>query len=394
MCQQRNPVGKKTAYTIAGYGEMIMDGPRMDAYFRALQQLVRPGCTVIDIGCGTGIFSLLACQLGAGQVHAIEPGDAIEVARTIAADNGCMDRIAFYHKLSMDVILEKKADVIISDLRGILPLFQFHIPSVIDARKRLLVSDGTMIPRKDMLWAALVEAPDLYKSCREPWLRNNFNLDMHAGRPFVINSFRKANLKPEQVLVQPGCWGTLDYESIEDPNMRGSLSWEVEKTVTAHGFAAWFDTILGDGIGFSNAPGQPELIYGQAFFPWAEPVKLMRGDNVSLHIQADLIGDDYSWKWDTRIVNGQDPQKVRAEFKQSTFYGQPLSLANLRKKASNFVPDLADKGKMDLFILNLMDGGRTLEEIAVKVKDSFPDRFKDWREALTRVGELSQKYSR
>jgi len=387
-------VGKATGYSIAGYGGMIMDGPRMDAYARALQQAVRPGCTVLDIGTGTGIFSLLACQFGAGHVHAVEPDDVIEVARTMAADNGCKDRITFHRKLSPEVILENKADVIISDLRGILPLFQFHIPAIIDARQRLLVSGGTMIPRKDTLWAALVKSPSLYKSCLEPWLTNKFSLDMHAGQPFVVNNFRKTNLKPQQVLGEPRCWATLDYKTIRDVNIRGEMSWNIEKGVTAHGFVAWFDTILGEGIGFSNAPGQPQLIYGQAFFPWPEPVKLQRGDSVSIQIRADLVGEDYNWKWNTRIVNEQDRHTVKAEFKQSTFYGQPLSSASLRKQASNFVPDLEDKGKVDLFILNLMDGSRTLEEIAMVVKNRFPDIYKNWLDALTRVGELSKKYSR
>jgi protein arginine N-methyltransferase 1 len=387
-------MGNRTAYSIAGYGEMIMDGPRMEAYSQALQKAVRQGCTVLDVGCGTGIFSLLACRFGAGHVYAIDPGDAIEVARAIAADNGCKDRITFYQKLSTAVMLEKKADVMVSDLRGILPLFQSHIPSIVDARQRLLILGSTLIPRKDTLWAALVSAPDQYKSCLEPWQRNDFDLDMQAGRPFVINSFRKVNLKAEQLLVQPRCWGTLDYATVHDPNIRCELNWKIEHEAAAHGFVAWFDTILGEGIGFSNAPGQPKLIYGQAFFPWVEPVKLQQGDSVSMHIQAALVGDDYSWKWDTRIVNGHDPQAVKAEFTQSTFYGKPLSAANLRKKASNFAPDLEDRGKVDLFILNQMDGSSTVEEIAIKVKESFPDIFKDWRDALTRVGELSQKYSR
>jgi protein arginine N-methyltransferase 1 len=387
-------MGRAKGYRIAGYGDMIRDTTRMDAYIRALQQAVRPGCTVLDIGSGTGIFSLLACRLGAGHVHAVEPDDAIQVARTMAADNGCEDRITFYQKLSTEVILQKKAEVLISDLRGSLPLFEFHIPAIIDARQRLLVSGGTMIPQADSLWAALVAAPDLYKFYTEPWLKNNLGLKMHAGQPFVVNSFRKVNLKLEQVLVQPRCWATLDYEIIQDPNIRGELTWNIENTCTAHGLAVWFDTILQEDIGFSNAPGQPELIYGQLFFPWAEPVELQPDDSVSISIRADLIGDDYNWKWDTRIVNGQERQTVKAEFKQSTFYGQPLVPANLRKQASKFVPNLEENGKVDLFILNLMDGSRTLEEIALKVKDRFSDKYKDWPEALNRARELSGKYSR
>jgi predicted RNA methylase len=58
---QDSQMGKAKGYRIAGYGDMIRDTTRMDAYIRALQQAVRPGCTVLDIGSGTGIFSLLAC---------------------------------------------------------------------------------------------------------------------------------------------------------------------------------------------------------------------------------------------------------------------------------------------------------------------------------------------
>mgnify|MGYP001184895145 CR=1 FL=1 len=72
---------------------MIADRVRMDAYVRALRQAVVPGSVVIDIGTGTGIFAMLACQFGARRVYAIEPDDAIQVAREIAAANGFADRI-------------------------------------------------------------------------------------------------------------------------------------------------------------------------------------------------------------------------------------------------------------------------------------------------------------
>jgi protein arginine N-methyltransferase 1 len=82
-------------YSIADYGAMIADHGRMDAFVRALGRAVKPGAVVVDIGTGTGIFALLACRFGARRVYAIEPSDAIQVAREIAAANGCADRIEF-----------------------------------------------------------------------------------------------------------------------------------------------------------------------------------------------------------------------------------------------------------------------------------------------------------
>lgn len=204
---------------------MITDRARMDAYFQALQQVVRPGCVVLDIGAGTGIFSLLACQFGAGHVHAVEPNDAIQVARESAAANGFGDRITFHQTISTAITLPQRADVIISDLRGVLPLLQHHIASVADARQRLLKPDGALIPQRDTLWAALIENAELYTAYEEPWLRNNYSLDMRAGQPLVVNTWRKVNAKPEHLLVASQQWAALDYRAITETNVSGELKW-------------------------------------------------------------------------------------------------------------------------------------------------------------------------
>jgi protein arginine N-methyltransferase 1 len=52
---------------------------------------MKPGSVVVDIGTGVGILAVLACHYGA-HVPAMEPDDAIEVAREIAATR-CGDRI-------------------------------------------------------------------------------------------------------------------------------------------------------------------------------------------------------------------------------------------------------------------------------------------------------------
>ena len=47
-------------YTLGGYGQMMADRVRMDAYAAALEQAVRPGCVVLDVGTGTGMMALIA----------------------------------------------------------------------------------------------------------------------------------------------------------------------------------------------------------------------------------------------------------------------------------------------------------------------------------------------
>jgi protein arginine N-methyltransferase 1 len=118
-----------TGYRLSGYGGMITNKPRMEAYAQALKQVVTPESNVLDIGAGTGIFSLLACQLGARHVDAVEPDEAIKAAEVNAAANGCQDRITFHQGLSTSITLPEPADIVVSDLRSVLPLFQQHDPA-------------------------------------------------------------------------------------------------------------------------------------------------------------------------------------------------------------------------------------------------------------------------
>ncbi len=377
---------------------MIADRVRMDAFTKALRQAIKPDSVVLDIGTGTGIFALLACQFGARRVYAIELDDAIQVARQIAVANGYGDRIEFIQALSTKVTLPERADVLVSDIGGMLPWFQKHIPSIVDARNRLLAPDAILIPAKDTAWAAVVEAHDLYSELTAPWDENHYRFDMQAARQIVTNTWRKARITADQLLTEARCWATLDYSTVENADISAKVTWTAARAGTGHGLGVWFDRVVSEDIYLSNAPGAPEttspkLIYGHAFFPWSAPVSITSGDTVSVSICADLIGDDYIWRWDTCVLAQGDPQQVKADFKQSSFFGAPLSVTRLQKRRASHVPDLDENGEIDRFILGSMDGETALGEIARRVSERFSDRFPRWEEALTRVGKVSQKYS-
>lgn len=380
-------------YSVSSYGRMIADRVRTDAYIRALKQVVNPTSVVLDIGTGIGIFAMVASQLGVKRVYAVETDDAIELAREIANANDFTDQITFIHDFSNNISLPEPADVIISDLHGVLPLCGRLIPSIADARKRLLAPGGVIIPRSETLWMSLVEAPDSYAYHTVPWGDEVYGLNMEAAQRVVANTWRKLTFKPDQLLAPPKCWATLDYYAIENPNITGDVSWTVEQPRTAHGIAVWFDSTLIEGVSFSNAPDESVLIYGNAFFPLLKPLSLNPGDVVSIRLSANLVNDDYVWRWETRVQQANGEKRPRADFKQSTISGRPLSAQRLRKRATTHVPHLNEQGEIEKFVLTAMDGNTSLEEIARQLTGCFPDRFADWNEALDVAGEVSTKYS-
>jgi len=372
---------------------MIGDRGRMEAYTQALKQSVTPDSVVLDIGTGTGIFALLACQLGAKKVYAIETNPAIEIGKPAAVANGYRDKIEFIQDLSTNVKLPELADVIISDLRGVLPLFQQHIGSLADARTRLLRPGGVLIPQQDNIWVSVVEAPNLWNRINDPWDKYCYSFNMDAAKKNVNNIWGKGWVMPSQLLVQPQLWATLDYRTIENPNVGNQMIFEPSRSGTAHGLSVWFDATLIEGVGFSTAPGMPELIYGTAFFPFLEPVEIRLGDTISVNLQANLVNNSYIFRWDTQVWEQGKESQCKAQFKQSTFFAQSLSPQQLRKQAGNFVPQLNQEGKIAQLVLESMGQGKSVSEIAGVLMEQFPGAFSTPKEALTRVGQLSTVYS-
>ena len=303
-------------YGLTDYCAMVADPVRMDAYRRALERAVTPDSVVLDLGTGIGVFAVLARRYGARRVFAVEPGDVVRLAERIAEDSGVADGIEFIQEMSTRITLPERADVMISDLRAVLPLFQHHIPSIVDARKRLLEPGAVLIPLRDTLWAAVVNAPDTYRKLTRPW-GDELGVDMQATHPVLTQMSRRIVARPDQLVTEPRCWATLEYATIESPNVRCALEWTVTQPAAAHGVLLWFDTVLAEGIGFSNAPGGAETIYGNEFFPFPSEIALEPGDAIRVELAADLVMDRYVWRWSTRVVGAGSDAAVKASFQQT-----------------------------------------------------------------------------
>lgn len=381
-------------YDLAGYGKMIQDRIRTSAHHQALARAIKPGNVVVDLGAGTGLFTLHACRLGAKLVHAIEPNPIIQVAREIVQANGFSDRVAFHQAMSFDVELPQPANVVVTDPRGVLPLKERAIPTIIDARRRLLKPGGVLIPQQDTIWAALVEAPGIYhKNYDNAWRSDNDGFDMEAARHRTINGFGRHNLELDQLLSKPVCWLRLDFRVIERASAGGRVQFAVKRPGTAHGFALWFDSELIDGVSISNCPGQPRLIYGQLFFPFQEPLSVLPNQTITVDLRADPIGDDYIWQWTTYTTSAASPEKIERLYHQSSLFSNLLGPEQLRKMSDQHTPSLNEEGVVHMRALELMNNRRPLGQIAEAMVAEFPKRFSSSDDALGFVGDLSARWS-
>lgn len=378
-------------YSLEQYATMFADKLRMDAYSTAIARAVRPDHAVVDLGCGPGIFALLACKAGARRVYAIDTDGVVDFGRHLAAANGYADRILFLRGDSRAIHLPERADVIVADIRGVVPLHSHAIETLEDARNRFLADGGQLIPTRDLLCAAVIECPKLYEQLVQPWISIP-NLELSSGCPLLLNTLYKHHLKSKDVVSEPRHWHVLDYANGAAIPAGAHIELPITRNAIGHGLGIWFETILTDGIGFSTEPRDADTVYGHVFLPWLEPVTLHEGEVCSVNLRAHLVGNDYIWQWDTTIPAGHGRTEVC--FVQSTFYGSLFPPSLLQKRKQDFVPVLNETGQAERWLLQAMDGNRPLAQIAAEAAKLFPHVFRRTEDALNLAADLAEKFSR
>lgn len=361
-------------YTVLDYGRMAMDGVRMDAYTRALERAVRPGSVVLDLGAGTGIFSLYAARLGA-RVHAVDPSPAILLVPEIARENDLADRITVHRASSLELELPEKVDVVVGDLRGNLPILEPNVEALRDARRRFLKPGGTMIPLRDRMFVAVVESDEhATRLARGHRAFERLGFRASAVAYAVVNTVyadATAPLRANDVLTSSACWATLDYTTDAAGDvLEGTVSLTAKRRGNAVGLAVWFEATIADGIVYDTAPGN-ELVYGRSFLPLEKRVAIESGDVVEVTLRADTRGK--RWAWDTSIAG-------KTKLRQATFLGTPADPATLLRGASTFQPVRSEKGERMRRLLEAMDGTKTSAELA----EAVGERLDVVREAVER----------
>ena len=115
-CPSSGDDGRDTVEVVIDPGASfgLGDHPTTRLCAAALGRLVRPDDLVLDMGCGSGVLSVVACRLGARRVVSVDIApDAVLAAERNAALNGVADRMDV--RLG-SVVPDVTADVVVANI--------------------------------------------------------------------------------------------------------------------------------------------------------------------------------------------------------------------------------------------------------------------------------------
>lgn len=148
---------------------MMNEQNRNQAYFDALKAVVKPDSTVFEIGTGSGLLAMMAAKLGAKQVTTCETVPLIaETAQHIIKDNQFEKTIKVIAKKSTEISigaeLDAKADILVSEIFSSELLGEHVLPSLEDAKRRLLKPQGKVIPAAGSMMIGLFTGNDIRRN--------------------------------------------------------------------------------------------------------------------------------------------------------------------------------------------------------------------------------------
>lgn len=367
----------------------LADASRISSYRAAINQVVRAGDVVLDLGSGTGILGLLACAAGAARVYAVDGGGMAEPARAIARANGFGDRVTVIDGWSTHIDLPERADVLVTDQIGHFGFEAGIVPNANHAKRCLLKPAARLLPSHIDLWVAPVEAPDVAAAI-DFWSQRPAGFDMSPLRDMAANSGYPREIQPGELLGPAARGGSIDLAADNRLVVVVAESL-VERAGTLSGIGGWFSATLAPGVVMSNSPLAADRIGRRCVvLPIARPPSVAPGDRVRTVVR--ILPDDVLVSWTVEWFRG-DASVPAERFSHTTLRGMLLEPDKVRRTRPEYVPTLNARGEARQSVLALCDGRRTIDEIERETYDRHRPIFGDRAEAAVFVAEVMAGYS-
>ena len=372
---------------IERYRGMLNDRIRIQAFREAIRQVVQEGDVVVEIGTGLGTFSMFAAMAGAKKVYAIERTDIIELAEEIADRNGFSRQIHFLKGNSLEMEIPEEADVVIAEDFGSFFVIDGLDRVIRDAQERFLKPEGTFIPAEIELHIVPLDDPETYRKV-DLWAKEKnhlYGIDFSPTRPMAVNNTYKMALSPNAFLCPPQILQRISLSTKSTFRFERSRTFLARRKGRMHGLGGWFNARLSDEIVLRNAPDAPSTLWKQVFFPLERAIEVEKNAAVDVTmrcLQAPGV-DEIWWSWQVTVEG--------ASWEGSTFRGFPLSRETLERRSVEYVPALSPSAAEEKFVLEALDGRKSIRKIGEELHRAFPKRYRDVDAALLKVSRIIKR---
>jgi Tfp pilus assembly protein PilF len=262
----------------------MMNEPRRNqAYHDALESAITPESEVFEIGTGSGLLAMMAARLGAKHVTTCEVVPTIaEAAQRIVAENGFEGTVRVIPKRSTDITvgadLSRQADILVSEIFSSELLGEHVLPSIEDAKRRLLKPGGRVIPAAGSIVVALFGGEDLGRNLR---VQDSFGFKLERFNAIVSDkqTIRRDDLEAE-LLSDDTVAFRFDFEGgMSYPPENKTLRIPVTRSGRCHGLIQWIRLQMDKDVAFENHPSgkSPVANWQRCAYVFPEPIDVSPG---------------------------------------------------------------------------------------------------------------------
>lgn len=267
---------------------MMNDELRNAAYEQAIRRAV-PGRHVLDIETGGGLLALMAARAGATQVTTCEAVRAVAArAAQIVKHNGLDRQVRVIARRSTDleigVHMAERADVLVSEILSSDAIAEGALPTIEDAKARLLKPGAVIIPARIAIRAVLVGGGEIEALTHVGTVAG---FDMRPfnelGQAVVAGQFHKFSFDELSGRFDVFRFDFMAAERF--PHERRHIDLKTTRAGRAVGVLQWLHLDLDGEATLENHPGLNVPAWQQVLHCFAEPVALAAGATIRVYAE-------------------------------------------------------------------------------------------------------------
>ena len=199
--------------------EMLQDQIRTLAYKDAVEKnpSVFKDKVVLDVGCGSGILSMIAAKAGAKKVYAVEKSEIVTSAIANIFENGLQDKIQVLHTNVEEINLPEKVDIIISEWMGYFLLYESMLDSVLQAAGKWLNPGGFLLPNQAKIYLCASNCSQIYNRYIDYW-QDVYGFKMSCMKTSVVKEATVLDVPADSIVTNSA--KVFDLEITKDSSQK------------------------------------------------------------------------------------------------------------------------------------------------------------------------------